>query len=146
MTDMYGLSRFVIAQQPVYDEVRAELRAARKRGHWIWFIFPQMRGLGLSSTSQHFAIVSLAEATAYLAHPVLGPRLHECTELVLGASDITAEAIFGEMDSMKFRSSMTLFARAAGSEESPFSMALARFYNGQEDERTLAFLSAGAGK
>lgn len=116
--DPHHLQRFVEAQEGVYETARHELANGRKTGHWIWFIFPQLRGLGVSSTSTFYGIASRAEAEAYLAHPVLGPRLEECTRLVNGLVNEpggrTAEAIFGSLDAMKFRSSMTLFAAAAG--------------------------------
>jgi len=111
----YDLERFVTEQRNVYDHVLAELRSGRKTGHWIWFIFPQVAGLGRSWMSQRFAIASLAEARAYIDHPVLGPRLREVTAIVLATPDRTAEEIFGSLDAMKVRSSMTLFAsRRAG--------------------------------
>jgi uncharacterized protein (DUF1810 family) len=112
--DPYNLARFVDAQEPVYADVVAELRAGRKRTHWMWFVFPQIQGLGPSETAQWFAIRSLDEARAYLAHPVLGARLRECTRIVLDIEGRTASEIFGYPDDLKFRSSLTLFARAAG--------------------------------
>src|SRR4051794_7666052 len=113
MGDPYDLSRFVTAQDGVYPDVVAELRRGRKTGHWMWFIFPQVAGLGRSSMAQRYAIGSLTEARAYLQHPVLGPRLVECATILLGNSDSTAEQILGTVDAMKLRSSMTLFQRAA---------------------------------
>ena len=133
------LSRFLEAQAGVYDGVLAELRRGRKTGHWIWFIFPQIAGLGRSSTSQHYAIGSLDEARAYLAHPVLGARLRECAQIVLATDAGSAEAIFGSLDAMKVRSSMTLFHRA-DPEEAVFAGVLDRFYRGLEDEATVALL------
>ena len=106
--DPYDLQRFVDAQQGVYSQVLSELRAGRKRSHWIWFIFPQIAGFGSSPISQHYAITSLAEARAYLAHPVLGPRLRECTQLLVELADEPIEEILGYPDDLKFRSSMTL--------------------------------------
>src|SRR5690349_7212891 len=108
----FDLSRFVAAQAPVYAEALAELRRGRKEGHWMWFVFPQLAGLGRSPTALFYAIGSLAEARAYLAHPVLGPRLRECTETLLAHRRRGAEAILGPVDAMKLRSSMTLFEAA----------------------------------
>jgi uncharacterized protein (DUF1810 family) len=130
----YDLERFAVAQEDVYDEVLHELRSGRKSGHWMWFIFPQIAGLGRSSMSAHFAIASLEEARAYLAHPILGPRLRECAGLVL-ASHGTAEQIFGGIDAMKLRSSMTLFHRAAP-DVPEFGQVLERLYGGLPDELT----------
>src|SRR5271169_1271866 len=112
MTDRFNLQRFVEAQEPVYDQVRRELRAGRKESHWMWFVFPQIAGLGQSPTSRRFAISSMAEASAYLAHPILGPRLLECAKLALEVEARSALDIFGPVDAMKFRSSLTLFASA----------------------------------
>jgi uncharacterized protein (DUF1810 family) len=137
--DPYNLRRFVDAQREVYARVCAELRAGRKTTHWMWFIFPQIRGLGHSSMAQRFAIASLDEACAYLAHPTLGPRLIECTELVLGVQGRSIEQILGDVDAMKFRSSMTLFARAA-TEPSVFTEALNRLFGGEPDALTLSRL------
>jgi uncharacterized protein (DUF1810 family) len=129
------LERFVRAQEGVYSGVADELRRGRKTGHWIWFIFPQVAGLGHSPTSQEYAIVSLAEAAAYLVHPVLGTRLRECASLVLAVPDRTADEIFGELDAMKLRSSMTLFHRAAP-DERLFRQVLERFFDGRPDPAT----------
>jgi uncharacterized protein (DUF1810 family) len=137
--DPYDLERFVEAQSRVYDTVRAELRQGAKRSHWMWFIFPQIRGLGSSPTAVHFAIASRDEAAAYLKHPLLGPRLVECTRLVLGVKGRSSEQIFGEIDSMKFRSSMTLFA-AATLKETAFEEALQKYYDDEEDPATLEIL------
>ncbi len=115
MDDPFNLQRFVDAQSLVYETVLRELRAGRKTTHWIWFIFPQARGLGRSAMSERYAISSLDEARAYLAHPVLGPRLEACTKLVLSHKDVSLEEIFGELDAMKFRSSMELFRKAGAS-------------------------------
>jgi uncharacterized protein (DUF1810 family) len=113
MSDTYNLHRFLDAQAPIYDTVLAELRAGRKSSHWIWFIFPQIAGLGRSSTAQQFAIGSLDEAKTYLQHPTLGPRLRACTQLVLDVNGRSAEEILGYPDYLKFRSCMTLFLTAA---------------------------------
>jgi uncharacterized protein (DUF1810 family) len=134
------LERFVEAQARVYEGVLAELRSGRKTGHWIWYVFPQIAGLGHSAMSQQYAITSLSEAIAYLAHPVLGARLRECVRLVLDIRDRTAEEIFGSIDAMKLRSSMTLFHRAAP-EESVFTQVLDRYYGGAADEATDARLA-----
>ena len=136
MSDGFDLERFVEAQRSCYGQVRRELEAGRKQTHWMWFIFPQIRGLGSSSTARHFAISSLAEASAYLAHPVLGERLRACVRLVNECGASSATAIFGDIDAMKFRSSMTLFAQATPDNE-PFKAALDKFFGGQEDPRTL---------
>ena len=138
---LFDLERFVTAQEGVYDGALRELRAGRKTGHWIWFIFPQLAGLGRSEMSQFYGIASLDEARAYLAHPVLGPRLRECVGAILATSGVTAEQIFGSLDAMKVRSSMTLFTRAAPDEPS-FSGVIDRFYAGVADERTDAVLRA----
>ena len=142
MNDPRGLERFVAAQEPVYTRVRAELEAGRKRTHWMWFIFPQLRGLGESPTSRRFAIASLAEARAYLAHPVLGPRLLECTRLVNAVEGRTLSEVFGFPDDLKFRSCMTLFAAAGGPQRALFDAALRKYCGGVSDERTLALLTS----
>jgi len=129
------LDRFVLSQAPIYDEVLQELRGGRKTGHWIWFIFPQLAGLGHSDMSSHFAIASLEGARAYLAHPLLGPRLLECAGIILATEGRTAREIFGSIDSMKLRSSMTLFHRAAP-HEPVFAQVLDRYYGGLADEAT----------
>jgi uncharacterized protein (DUF1810 family) len=133
----YDLERFVSAQELVYDAVRGELRRGLKTGHWIWFIFPQLAGLGRSDVSRYYAIASLDEARAYLGHPVLGPRLRECAHLVLEARSRSAEAIFGPIDTRKVRSCMTLFHLAAP-DESVFGQVLDRWYGGIADEATVA--------
>jgi uncharacterized protein (DUF1810 family) len=138
-SDPYGLGRFVDAQEPVFASVLSELRSGRKRGHWMWFIFPQIRGLGRSSTAEYYAIGSLAEAQAYLKHPVLGPRLVECCRLVNIIEGRTATEIFGYPDDLKFRSSLTLFARAAPG-QSVFAEALAKYFGNEPDPSTLARL------
>jgi uncharacterized protein (DUF1810 family) len=139
MSTPYDLDRFVIAQQGVYASVLDELRRGRKVGHWIWFIFPQVAGLGYSAMSQQYAISSLDEARAYLAHPVLGPRLRECAALVLATSGQTALEILGSIDAVKLRSSMTLFHRAAP-DEPVFAQVLERYYDGKADDATDARL------
>ena len=139
MDDRFQLQRFVDAQQPVYDTVLGELRAGRKRSHWMWFVFPQISGLGHSMTSQTFAVSSLAEAAAYLAHPTLGPRLRECTALVAGIQGRSVGEIFDYPDDLKFHSSMTLFAQAAP-REPIFADCLRKYFGGQLDPRTLARL------
>ncbi|MBB2992665.1 uncharacterized protein (DUF1810 family) [Mycolicibacterium iranicum] len=140
MTDeTFDLDRFVAAQEGVYDTVLAELRAGSKRTHWIWFVFPQVRGLGRSSTAQHYGITSLDEARAYLAHPVLGPRLRECARLLATHTGRSATQILGYPDDLKVRSSMTLFARAAD-DPADFRAVLDAFYGGEEDPATLDLL------
>ena len=138
-TTSFDLERFVAAQKGVYHRALDELRAGQKRSHWMWFIFPQSAGLGRSSTAQQFAIASAAEARAYLAHPVLGPRLVETVEAVLPHSDRGATTIFGATDAMKFRSSLTLF-EAVADEPGVFAAALDAFYDGERDARTLELL------
>ena len=140
MSDPFDLERFVSAQAAVYPSVLAELRDGQKRSHWMWFVFPQLKGLSLSQTATHFGIGSRAEAAAYLAHPVLGPRLLECTLAALGVPNKTAFELFGDPDCLKFCSSMTLFAELVP-EASAFRAALARFFEGEPDERTLALLA-----
>jgi uncharacterized protein (DUF1810 family) len=140
MTDAYNLHRFLNAQEGVYDTVLAELRAGRKSSHWIWFIFPQIPGLGHSAMAQQFAITSLDEAKAYLRHPILGPRLRACTQLVLEVNGRSAEEIFGYTDHLKFRSCMTLFLTAA-SDNTIFNDALLKFFDGQPDQLTLDLLA-----
>ncbi len=131
-----NLTRFLDAQAPVIDAVMAELRAGAKRTHWMWFVFPQLKALGRSSTAKHYGIESLDEARAYLAHPVLGGRLKACTRAVLAHPDRTAHAIFGSPDDLKFRSCMTLFGIAAP-EETLFAQALRQFYDGRPDPLTM---------
>jgi uncharacterized protein (DUF1810 family) len=138
--DPFDLRRFVDAQDGVYDTVLAELRNGTKRSHWIWFVFPQLRGLGRSPTAMRFGIASLDEARAYLAHSVLGPRLRECTRLVADIDGRSVEKIFGWPDNLKVRSSMTLFARATD-DNADFRAVLDKFYGGQEDPATLEVLS-----
>jgi uncharacterized protein (DUF1810 family) len=138
MGDPWNLQRFVDAQAPVYDSVLDELRDGRKASHWMWFVFPQLRGLGHSSTAQRYGLASLEEAHAYLAHRLLGERLRECTRLALRAGT-DAHALFGSPDDLKFRSCMTLFHRAAP-DESLFAEALRRFFDGKPDTLTDALL------
>jgi len=132
----FNLGRFVSAQDSAYSRVVAELRAGRKHTHWMWFVFPQVSGLGYSATAREFAIASLAEAKAYLARPLLGTRLRECTQLVLAVEGQSALAIFGTPDDLKFRSSMTLFAHAAP-HETLFRDALVKYFDGEDDPATL---------
>jgi len=139
----YDLERFVTAQDRVYAGVLEELRAGRKSSHWMWFVFPQVAGLGLSETSRRYAISSLEEARAYLAHPVLGPRLVECARVLAELDGRSAEEIFGPVDSMKLRSSMTLFARADPG-EILFRGVLDRYFGGASDARTDALLGIEA--
>jgi uncharacterized protein (DUF1810 family) len=134
--DPYQLARFVAAQQGTYDQAIAELRRGRKTGHWIWYVFPQIAGLGMSATSQRYAIGSLDEARAYLEHPVLGQRLIEAASVLLGNTESTAEQILGELDAMKVRSSMTLFQQAEP-DEPVFRRVLDRFFEGIPDAETL---------
>lgn len=138
MSDPFDLQRFVDAQEPVYQRVLEELRRGRKASHWMWFVFPQIAGLGSSAMAQRFAIGSNAEAAAYLKHDVLGPRLVECTRLVLAARDRSITDILGSPDDMKFRSSMTLFD--AVSTQPIFSDAIEAFYTEGKDPATLSIL------
>jgi uncharacterized protein (DUF1810 family) len=158
--DPFKLQRFVEAQQGVIARVCAELTAGRKESHWMWFIFPQLKGLGSSATARHYAIGSLDEARAYLTHPVLGPRLRECTGLVNRIEGRSIEAIFGYPDHLKFRSCMTLFARAADEaaaggiaragaasstdEAQPFREALQKYFAGEGDPLTLELLTSAS--
>jgi uncharacterized protein (DUF1810 family) len=138
--DPFGLARFAAAQAPVFDTALAEIEAGRKRTHWMWFIFPQLRGLGHSPRAQFYGVGSLAEARAYLAHPLLGPRLVRCTRAALAHAGRPLHAVFGSPDDMKFCSSMTLFERAGREAEPAFGEALDHFCGGRRDERTLALL------
>lgn len=146
MKDPYLLQRFVEAQAPVFEQVRAELQAGCKRSHWMWFIFPQVAGLGQSETARRFAISSLDEAAAYLRHPILGPRLRQCTALVnsIDADDIAG--IFGAPDDLKFHSSMTLFGIAAHDAQDVdlFAAAISKYFDGEPDCGTLARLKTGS--
>jgi uncharacterized protein (DUF1810 family) len=137
--DPFDLERFMRAQQTVYATALAEITAGRKRSHWMWFIFPQIAGLGMSETSRLYAIRSLDEAKAYLVHPVLGPRLVECAEAVLRHTGRSAFEIFGSPDDVKLRSSATLFARVSPP-GSVFERVLDTFFDGQRDERTVRML------
>ena len=138
MSDPFDLERFVRAQDGgVYDAALRELRAGAKRGHWMWFVFPQVAGLGRSSTAQHYALAGLVEARAYLAHPVLGPRLVECAQALLELSGRDPVRVLGSVDALKLRSSMTLF-EAAAPDERVFGEVLERYYDGERDEATLA--------
>jgi uncharacterized protein (DUF1810 family) len=139
MDDRFQLQRFVEAQRPVYETVLSELRTGRKRSHWMWFIFPQISGLGRSPTARTFAVSSLAEAAAYLAHPTLGPRLRECSALVSSIEGRSVDEIFDYPDDLKFHSSMTLFAQAAP-QEPIFAACLQKYFGGQGDPRTMALL------
>jgi uncharacterized protein (DUF1810 family) len=138
MDDPFKLQRFVDAPDPVYRQVGSELAAGRKTSHWMWFVFPQLKGLGRSAMAQHYGIGSKAEAQAVWAHPVLGPRLRHCTELVLAVDRRTAHEIFGAPDDLKFRSCMTLFAHATGAPI--FTRALEKFFGGQPDPWTVELL------
>ena len=146
--DVFHLQRFLEAQRSTFDTARAELAAGQKRSHWMWFIFPQIQGLGSSPMAQRYALSGLREATAYLRHPVLGARLRECTALVNGIEGRSVEQIFGYPDDLKFHSSMTLFAQAVSAglqpsspEDNVFSQALERFFGGTEDQGTLSRLN-----
>ena len=136
MNDPHNLQRFVEAQERDYQSAHAEIKAGQKRSHWMWYIFPQFDGLGFSSTSKHYAIKSLAEAAAYLDHPILGPRLQECVEALLVVTDQTAHEIFGSPDDLKLKSSMTLFAHISP-ENSGFDRILARYFEGHRDQKSL---------
>jgi uncharacterized protein (DUF1810 family) len=138
-TDPFALQRFVSAQDGIYEEVLAELRSGHKRTHWMWFIFPQIQGLGSSATSKYYAITSRDEARAYLDHPVLGKRLVECIQALLSVHGRSASAIFGFPDDMKLKSSMTLFD-AVSARGSVFSQVLDRYFQGQRDRKTLDIL------
>ena len=149
MDDAWRLERFVAAQDQggTYQRAVAELRAGAKASHWMWFVFPQIAGLGMSAMSRQYAISSVAEARAYLAHPVLGPRLRECAQIVAGTAGRSARQVFGPVDAMKLRSSMTLFAAAEAGEADArdagpnvFRAVLARFFDGVPDEETVARL------
>jgi uncharacterized protein (DUF1810 family) len=134
--DPYGLQRFVDAQRAVYAQVETELRAGRKESHWMWYIFPQIEGLGHSAMAQKYAISSVAEATAYLNHPELGKRLRECTRLVTAINGRSIQDIFGYPDDLKFQSSMTLFAHATGDNQ-VFLDALKKYFRSEFDRRTI---------
>jgi uncharacterized protein (DUF1810 family) len=150
MDDPYNLQRFVDAQQPVFAAVLEELKRGSKRGHWMWFIFPQLKGLGRTAQSNFFGIASLQEAAAYLQHSVLGPRLKQCTQLVNAVEGRSAEDIFGALDAMKFRSSITLFANATPAPAAPdnqiFTEALQKYFAGEFDPLTIEYLPKQAPK
>jgi uncharacterized protein (DUF1810 family) len=139
MDDEHNLDRFITAQAAVFADVLDELRDGEKRSHWIWFIFPQLRGLGRSEMAEFYGIASLAEAEAYARHPLLGPRLEQCTRLVNAVEGRPIRQIFGSPDDLKFRSSMTLFARAAP-EAQVYRQALDKYFAGEADTRTLELL------
>ena len=139
MNDPHDLQRFVDAQNPVFEHVGAELRSGRKQGHWMWFIFPQLKGLGYSWMANKYGIASREEAEAYLRHPLLGPRLRECTQLVNLVKGRSIGQIFGDPDDLKFRSCMTLFAQVT-SDNQVFVDALQKYFGGQSDDLTLARL------
>lgn len=139
MSEPFDLERFVAAQDPVYDTVLTELASGHKRSHWMWFVFPQLAALGRSATARRFGISGLAEGRAYLAHPVLGPRLRECSRLVAAVDGRSAEQVFGFPDNLKLRSSMTLFAHC-GEDRGDFDAVLSKFYGGEEDRATVDLL------
>lgn len=142
-TDEYNLSRFISAQEEIFEDVLTELESGQKRTHWMWFIFPQFDGLGHSATAKHYAIKSEEEARHYLRHPVLGKRLLKCTKILLSIEGKSASEIFGSPDDLKFKSSMTLFACVAG-DDSVFVHALEKFFNGKRDTATLQLLGSSA--
>ncbi|MGB5706553.1 MAG: DUF1810 domain-containing protein [Arenicellales bacterium] len=139
--DPFQLDRFLQAQEGAHDAVLSELRAGRKQSHWMWFVFPEIEGLGSSPTASQFAIKSIAEAEAYLHHPILGPRLRECTTTLLSSSGLSASDVFGYPDDLKFCSSMTLFDHVAP-DNSLFADAISKYCEGHRDEKTLAILHA----
>jgi len=143
-SDPFDLARFVWAQEGTHEHAVQELRAGRKRSHWMWFVFPQVAGLGYSPMAQRYGIRKLGEARAYLEHPILGPRLVECTRIVNGLQRLSAHQIFGYPDELKFGSSMTLFELVAGA-GSDFSTALDRYYDGRRDAMTLRLLELDTG-
>jgi len=144
--DPFHLSRFVQAQEGIYDRALAEIRGGRKRSHWMWFVFPQYAGLGFSAMSQEYAIKSVAEASAYLNHPVLGPRLVECAQEVLGVEGRTASQIFGSPDDMKLRSCATLFGHVIDA-GNIFEQVLQKYFDSQPDPKTMQLLgTSGGGK
>ena len=138
MPDAYDLQRFVAAQHGIYQEALSEIRRGCKRGHWMWYIFPQFAGLGRSAMAQDYAIRSIDEAKAYISHPVLGPRLYECVGALHDLPDVNAEAVFGAVDGMKLRSSLTLFEAAGGGRE--IAAAIDRWFDGGRDKSTLRLL------
>lgn len=144
--DPFDLNRFTSAQEGVYNSVLAELKSGRKRTHWIWFIFPQIEGLGHSSTSIYYAVKSIEEARRYLDHPVIGARLVECAEAVLAVEGRSVSDIFGYPDDMKLKSSMTLFASVREDPHSVFVRVLDKYFHGERDDRTLQILERLGGK
>ncbi|WP_457389034.1 DUF1810 domain-containing protein [Roseateles sp. P5_E1] len=140
---MSTLDRFVQAQQGRYEQALAELKAGRKTGHWIWFVLPQLRGLGRSAMAHEYGIAGRAEAEAYLAHPVLGARLRDCVQAMLAHEGNSAERILGDVDTMKFKSCLTLFEAVAGEPDHLFGRTLEKLYNGERDEATLRLLAGG---
>jgi len=142
MSDTFHLQRFIDAQDSVYADVIAELTQGRKESHWMWFIFPQFAGLGQSPTAIHYSVTSEAEARAYLEHPILGPRLLECADKVLQFNNKSADEVFGQIDAMKLRSSMTLFDHLQAN--SVFRSVLEQFFHGQRDQKTLALLESAS--
>jgi uncharacterized protein (DUF1810 family) len=141
MDDPHDLNRFIVAQDDVYEQALSEIVAGRKRTHWMWYIFPQIEGLAFSSMSRRYSIKSVHEAKAYLAHPVLGPRLLRCAEAVVALEGRTATEAFGSPDDLKLRSSATLFASVLNT-GSVFDVLLAKYYAGERDDRTLQLLAA----
>jgi uncharacterized protein (DUF1810 family) len=148
VNDSFDLARFLEAQEQRYARVLDELAAGEKTSHWMWFIFPQLKGLGVSATARRFGLTGLEEARAYLAHPLLGARLRECTRALLALEGRTAHEIFGSPDDLKLRSCLTLFAQAAGAAPAPqdrlFGAALAKYYRGEPDPLTLRLLTSSA--
>jgi uncharacterized protein (DUF1810 family) len=140
--DVFDLQRFVTAQASTFETALAELRAGRKRSHWMWFIFPQLRGLGRSATALFYGIASLDEARAYLTHPVLGPQLNLSARAALSTRDLSVHEIFGSPDDLKFHSSMTLFTLASPDTSNAFRQALDRWFDGRMDDASLKLLSA----
>ena len=140
--DPFQLSRFLSAQEVNFEQALAEIKSGRKRSHWMWYIFPQIDGLGFSETAKHFAIKSIEEARAYLAHPVLGPRLRDCAEAAIGVEGRSAIEIFGSPDDLKLRSCATLFAHVS-SPGSVFERLLAKYFRGERDGKTLRLLTGG---
>jgi uncharacterized protein (DUF1810 family) len=145
MTDPFDLDRFVQAQEKVFDQALSELKAGSKRSHWMWFIFPQIDGLGFTTTSRYYAIKSLEEARAYLAHPLLGARLSACSEALLALAGRSAAEVFGYPDDMKLKSSATLFAWVAPA-GSPFERLLEKYFSGDRDSKTLRLLGLHRGE
>jgi uncharacterized protein (DUF1810 family) len=139
--DPYDLKRFLQAQADDYQQALAEIKSGRKRGHWMWYIFPQIDGLGISATSKHYSIKSVEEAKAYLEHPILGPRLLECVEALLAIEGKSATQIFGAPDDLKLRSCATLFA-SVSPPDSTFQQLLNKYYAGQSDDKTLELLKS----